>query len=93
LFGVIDVALLGDRLFLIRPVAVDPVEEVVELTVVDDHTLLVAGGPGYGSVGESLRFEFADDDSIASVRGESATTWTPIQRFTLPQHVRVPRED
>jgi CubicO group peptidase (beta-lactamase class C family) len=92
LFGVVDVALLGDRLFLIRPVAVDPVEEVTELSVVDDNTLLVASGPGYGSVGEPLRFAFADDGSITSVRGESATTATPIERFTLPERVRRPRD-
>jgi CubicO group peptidase (beta-lactamase class C family) len=92
LFSVADVALLGDRLFLIRPVAADPVEEIAELTAVDDHTLLVASGPGYGAVGELLQFEFADDDSIVAVRGESAATWTPIERFSLPELVLAPRE-
>jgi D-alanyl-D-alanine carboxypeptidase len=91
LFGVVDVALLGDRLFLVRPVAVDPTADAAELVVADDRTLTVVGGSGYGSPGESLRFEFAADGSVVKVRGESATTWTPIAQFTLPDRVRVQR--
>jgi CubicO group peptidase (beta-lactamase class C family) len=90
LWGVVDVALLGRRLFLISPTAEDPAEDVAELEVVDDRTVKVASGPGYGSFGEPFRYRFGPDGSVESIRGESATTLTPLRTFVLPATVTVP---
>ncbi len=46
LWGVFDVALLGGRLFLCHPAAVDPVEDAVELDVVDDSDAAGRGRQG-----------------------------------------------
>ena len=89
LWGVVDVALLGRRLFLVSPTADNPAEDVTELEVVDDHTLRVASGPGYGSFGEPFRYRFRMDGSVESVRGESANTLTPLETFTLPGRVTI----
>ncbi len=89
LWGVVDIALLGRRLFLVSPTADNPAEDVTELEVVDDHTLRVASGPGYGSFGEPFRYRFRMDGSVESVRGESANTLTPLETFTLPGRVTI----
>jgi len=87
LWTVVDVALLGGRLFLVRPTLPDPVERLAELEVEDDTTLRIAGGSGFGSYGEQLHYRFAADETIESVRGESAATMVPLDRFSLPERV------
>lgn len=89
LWSVSDVALLGGRLFLVAPAAADPVEQLPELEIVDDATLRITGGSGYGAPGELLRYTFAADGSIESVLGPSAATMLPLARFTLPERVTV----
>ena len=88
LWGVYDVAALGGRLLLLNPSLPDPTEGYAVLTVEDESTLRVASGPGYGGVGEPLRYVFADDGSVVSVRGPSALTMWPIDsyrpRLSLP---------
>lgn len=84
LWGVVDIVVLGGRLFRIHPAQADPTENVAELAIVDDRTLRVAGGDGYGSFGEEFDFTFAGDGSVISVRGDSRTTFVPLPTFTLP---------
>lgn len=90
LWGVVDVALLGGHLYLVNPTQSDPVEDIIELEALDESTLKIMKSPGYGSYGELIRYEFAADDRVASVRGPSATTLKPLDAFRLPQRVHRP---
>ncbi len=49
----------------------------------------MTGGSGYGAPGELLCYTFDADGSVASIRGPSATTMVPLERFTLPERVTV----
>ena len=80
LWGVQDVALLGGRLFQINPTLVNPADDPVALEVVDDNTLKMVSGSGGGSIGEPMRYEFAPDGSISSVRGGSGMTLRPFEQ-------------
>ncbi|MDN5855210.1 MAG: beta-lactamase family protein [Actinomycetia bacterium] len=91
LWGVADVALLGERLYLINPTAASPVDDIIRLEVVDETTLRIAETPGFGSYGELVAYDFDTDGAVRSVRGPSATTATPIEHFTLPDVVHLPR--
>jgi CubicO group peptidase (beta-lactamase class C family) len=79
LWGVQDVALLDGRLFALNPMIANPAEDPTALEVVDDTTLKMVSGPGGGSIGESMHYEFAPDGSIVSVRGGSGMTMRPLQ--------------
>ncbi|MDQ2956728.1 MAG: beta-lactamase family protein [Actinomycetota bacterium] len=79
LWGVQDVALIDGYLFAVNPTAINPAEDPVPLEVVDDTTLKIVGGPGGGSIGELMHYEFADDGSIRTVRGGSGMTMTPFE--------------
>jgi CubicO group peptidase (beta-lactamase class C family) len=79
LWGVQDVALLDGRLFALNPMVADPAEDRVALEVVDDSALRMVSGPGGGSIGEPMHYEFAPDGTIRSVRGESGMTMRPFQ--------------
>lgn len=81
LWGVNDIALLGGRLYLMRPTESDPSSTAVELKPVSQSAVQVVGDDGYGSYGEAIEFSFAQDGSIDFVRGESASTWVPFERF------------
>ncbi len=83
LWGVRDVALLGERLCILDPTAVDPTATLVDVEVVDDATLRVVGGPGYGAVGEPIEYVFVDGGQIASVHGPGGLTWRPLEDFRL----------
>ncbi|MGI8665133.1 MAG: serine hydrolase domain-containing protein [Jatrophihabitans sp.] len=82
LWGVQDVALINDRLFLLNPAVADPTDDPAPLEVIDADTLKIVGGPGGGSPGEFVRYHRGTDGSIRSVRGVSALTMTP---FAVPQ--------
>lgn len=80
LWGVQDVALLGGRLFAVNPTLVNPADDPVALEVVDETTLKMVSGPGGGSIGEPMRYDFAPDGSIRSVRGGSGMTLRPFEQ-------------
>jgi D-alanyl-D-alanine carboxypeptidase len=80
LWGVQDVALLDGRLFLLNPTLVNPADDTVALEVVDANTLKMVSGPGGGSVGEPVRYEFSTEGSVRSVRGGSGMTMRPFQQ-------------
>ncbi len=77
LWGVQDVVLLDGRLFALNPTAASPADDPVALEVIDDSTLKIVSGPGTGSTGELLRYEFAPDGTILSVR--AGMTWRPFR--------------
>lgn len=79
LWGVMDVAELGDRLVLLRPSAPDPVAAYEELTVAGPDALQIHRGPGFGTVGERLTYERDADGTVTSVRA-AMTSW-PLAEF------------
>ena len=87
LWGVVDIAVLGGRLYEIAPAAIDPTAAVAELEIVDEHTVKVVAGPGYGSFGELYRYSFRDDGSVLSFRGGSGATLVPLTDYVLPERV------
>ncbi len=89
LWGVLDVAVLGGRLYRLHPSTPDPSEDAAELEIVDDSRLRVVGGSGYGSYGELFEYTFAADGRVRSMRGESGATVVPIDSFELPERVMV----
>jgi D-alanyl-D-alanine carboxypeptidase len=80
LWGVIDIALLGGRLVLLHPSAPEPAEEHVELTVEDDRTLRQETVAGFGSAGETVEYEWADDGTVSRVRAGGISSW-PLEVF------------
>ena len=72
-WDVVDVARIGDRLLALSPLAANPMTGVDRLEVVDADTLRIAEGDGYGSVGETVRYERDADGGIARVRIAAST--------------------
>jgi len=89
LWGVVDIAVLGGRLYRLHPALADPVDDAAELEIADESTLRISGGSGYGSYGELMPFTFANDGTVVSLRGESGGTLVPIGAFELPDRVTV----
>ena len=81
LWGVFDVARLGERLYLLDPTALDPLAEPHHLRVTDERTLLITRAPGYRSPGERLVYDWADDGTVRSLRGGSGATSYPLDAF------------
>jgi hypothetical protein len=81
LWGVEDVVELGGRLLALDPTAADPAEQVTWLTVVDGSTLRVERQAGYGSPGETYRYERDADGTVRSVRSAGGTTSYPVDVF------------
>ncbi|MDQ1640932.1 MAG: hypothetical protein QOJ90_283 [Actinomycetota bacterium] len=84
LWGVRDIAQVGDRLLLLDPTSGTPTKSYNELTVVDDATLQVAKGPGYAAYGEPMRYSFTTDGQVESVRGPGGMSWWPLEGYALP---------
>jgi CubicO group peptidase (beta-lactamase class C family) len=87
LWGIVDIVVLGGRLYGIDPAAPNPADEPQPLEAKGD-TLRVTGGHD-GSYGESYRFTFGADGAVETVRGSSGVTLYPIDRFSLPERVTV----
>lgn len=96
LWGVLDVADLGGRLFALDPGLADPVPTAVALRVEDEQTLRVVDAPGYGAPGETLRFT-SGDGRVRSLQGNGGTTYLPmgdhVEALRAAGAVRAPRED
>jgi CubicO group peptidase (beta-lactamase class C family) len=78
LWGVLDVADLGGRLFALDPTQPEPTATALALRVEDDATLRIVSSPGYGAPGEALAYTFDEDGSVRSVRGNGGTTSVPL---------------
>ncbi|MEV0793577.1 serine hydrolase domain-containing protein [Kribbella sp. NPDC050459] len=88
LWGVTDFVLIGGRLYATDPSGANPADEPQPLEA-DGDALRVTGGNGYGSYGESYRFEFDDNGTVRTVRGSSGLSLHPIDRFGLGERVTV----
>lgn len=88
LFSMVDVVLLGNRLYMVAPTAPDPAAAAIPLAYVDAHTLRVDGGT-VGTYGEPMVFSFRRDGSVDAMR--LGVKYLPIQDFHLPERVRLAR--
>jgi CubicO group peptidase (beta-lactamase class C family) len=77
-WGLTDVVLLDGRLFAVDPAADDPADDAVPLEIIDATTLRIAGGRGGNSYGEKMRYTFAGDGVVQTVRGESGMSMAPF---------------
>jgi CubicO group peptidase (beta-lactamase class C family) len=80
LWGVLDIACLGGRLFGIRPTQPDPTESPLELVVEQDNRLRITEAAGHSAPGETLDFEF-DGETVRSVTGAGGMTHYPFAEF------------
>ena len=75
-----DVFVLGGKLFASSPAAPSPIDEPVELAVIDEDTLRIMGGSPYGSVGEQFRYERDANGKVVSLFTGGMQTW-PIEEY------------
>jgi hypothetical protein len=78
LWGVLDIVRLGERLLAIDAGAADPLDEPDELAVVDDATLRITAGNGFGAVGELIHYTTANGE-VVSIRGGGGMTMWPFE--------------
>ena len=78
LWGVTDIVQLGGRLVSLNPAAPDPLVGMDDLTIASDDTLIIATGSGFGSVGESIRFEFDSEQKVTKIRGGGGMSLWPF---------------
>ena len=77
-FGIVDVALLGENLVALHPGAPDPVDGIDRLRVTGPREVLIAQGNGFGSVGETMRYEFDGDGRVTLLRGSGGMSMRPV---------------
>jgi hypothetical protein len=81
IWGSFDVVALGGRLHGLAPSVDDPFPARQRLAVVDDDTLRMVAGPGYGSPGEPIVYQRGADGVIVAVRGGSGSIALPDDDF------------
>ncbi|WP_051267613.1 serine hydrolase domain-containing protein [Nakamurella lactea] len=79
-WALVDIARLGDQLFMIPPTAPNPVAAAEPLTVIDAATLRTDGGSGYDSLGELVHFEFDKRGRVSQLRGGSGMRMRPAPK-------------
>jgi CubicO group peptidase (beta-lactamase class C family) len=83
IFDRADVLVFGDRVWLTSLAQPDPAENPIELCAESPTRLRVCGGgTGFGSYGEPMDYEFADDGSARAVRGPGGISTRPLSDFT-----------
>jgi D-alanyl-D-alanine carboxypeptidase len=78
--GVVDIASFGSTLKALAPEAMNPVERVTDLDLVDDSTLRISRTNGYGSPGETVHYERDASGQITRLRF-GGTTHYPVAAF------------
>lgn len=73
--GVMDIVSLGERLVELPLNSPNPTAALVDLAIVDESTLKVIAGSGFGNVGELVHFTFADDGSVSRIRSGGVSMW------------------
>lgn len=73
--GVIDIVALGDRLVELPLSSPNPTIALVDFTIVDESTLKIAKGSGFGNVGELVHFTFNDDGTVNRIRRGGESMW------------------
>lgn len=85
-FSVVDIVVLGGRLYMISPTSADPASGATPLAYVDEQTLRVDGGNG-GSYGEPVAFTFDRAGTVTSMR--LGSKYVPLRDFKLQDRVRL----
>ncbi|HVL25213.1 MAG TPA: serine hydrolase domain-containing protein [Thermomicrobiales bacterium] len=88
--GLVDVVNLGGRLYLLNPALENPAAEAIEMEVISDTELKAVGDKGFGGYGEAMRYTFARNGKVTSIRGATGATIVPAESFTLPKKVTRP---
>lgn len=78
MWGVMDIVALGDRLCAMSPGGANPMGGVDELEITGENTLKVVAGNGFGSVGETMVFDFDADGQIVRVRAGGGMSMWPL---------------
>lgn len=73
--GVMDIVALGERLVELPLASPNPTEALVDLAIVDESTLKVTSGSGFGSVGELMHFTFDADGTVSRIRSGGMSMW------------------
>jgi len=78
MWGVVDVVQLGERLVSLHPGSPNPLDGLDELEIIDENTLLIKKGSGFGSIGERMVYEFDTDGAVSLVRGSGGMSLRPL---------------
>ncbi|WP_181578260.1 serine hydrolase domain-containing protein [Arthrobacter sp. AQ5-05] len=89
LWGVVDIAALGGKLYRINPAAPVAVETTVPLEFVDEATLRSLDPNGFSGYGEVIRFE-VDVAGALTMRGPGGMLFERPTGFHAPAVLRVP---
>lgn len=81
MWGVMDIAQLGDRIVAIHPGAISPVAAVDTLVIAGTNSLRFESGSGYGSIGEDVFYEFDESGKVLSIKGGGGMTMWPIETY------------
>jgi D-alanyl-D-alanine carboxypeptidase len=81
LWGTTDICSFGDRLLMIDPSASDPVPTISELAVDSDSQCRVTKTNGFYSPGEPVYFEYSPSGEVERIRGGSAMSAVPHERY------------
>jgi len=81
MWGVQDVVQLGERLVSLIPGTPSPTDGLDELEIVDENTLVIAKGNGFGSVGEKMFYEFDEDGKVTLMRGSGGMSMWPLEQL------------
>jgi CubicO group peptidase (beta-lactamase class C family) len=79
-WGVTDIVNFGSSLKALSPEAENPVDRVTDLEVIDENTLRIASTNGYGSPGETVRYERDANGQITRIRFGGGTQH-PVAAF------------
>lgn len=79
-WGVTDVVQFGHALKGLAPEVDDPLERATDLEVIDGDTLRIATSSGYGSPGETVRYERGPDGRITRVRIGGGSSY-PVDEY------------
>jgi hypothetical protein len=80
LWGVVDVYLLGGKLFASTPSLPSPVVQPAKPEIIDETTLRIMGGSPYGSVGALFRYERDAAGRVVSLFAGGMKAW-PIEDY------------
>lgn len=67
-WGVLDITLIGDTLFVLHPMNWADVDDIEELSFVDANTLKIEKTDSFSSEGELIHFEFGADGKPTHIR-------------------------
>jgi CubicO group peptidase (beta-lactamase class C family) len=89
LWGVVDIVLLGGRLYATDPAGPNPADEPQPLQADGDNLRVIGGNDG--AYGELYRFAFDADGAVETIQGAHGVRLFPIDTFALPERVTVAR--